>query len=222
MSPRIERIALGKGSFAVNAYLISTDDGFVLVDTGMRRHRAQLMEALAAAGCEPGKLKLLLITHGDMDHIGNAVHVRDTFEVPIAMHAGDVGMTRDGDMFAGRRQPSWATRLLVQAMLRLPENERFVPDIDLAENPDLSEYGLASVEIMQLRGHSSGSVVVLFEDGSLISGDLVENTKKPAIGSIMDDVSAAKSSVRQLGANEPGRVYPGHGVPFDFSELPEV
>ena len=90
----------------------------------------------------------------------------------------------------------------------------------LAESTDLSAYGLAGVGIHVLPGHSSGSAVLHFEDGSLICGDLLENRKTPRLGSIMDDVPAARESVAQLRLLEPSRVYPGHGDPFDFSALP--
>ncbi len=103
--------------------------------------------------------------------------------------------------------------------LRLPAEDRFVPDIELAEDADLAEYGLAGVRVLKLAGHSSGSVALLFEDGSLICGDLLENRSAPKLGSIMDDVPAAKRSMERLRGLEPRTVYPGHGAPFDFAEL---
>jgi len=219
MTADITRLELGKGSFGVNAYLVTTDLGHVLVDTGMRGQRAHVAEKLAAAGVTPESLKLIVITHGDMDHIGSAAHLGRTFGAPIAMHPGDIGMTRDGDMFSGRTSGNALLRGVMRLALRLPAEDRFTPDIDLAEETVLTEYGLAGVRVLRLAGHSAGSVALLFEDGSLVCGDLFENRSVPKLGSIMDDVPAAEESVERLRALDPGTVYPGHGTPFEFAEL---
>jgi hydroxyacylglutathione hydrolase len=63
----------------VNCYLIKAGDGFVLVDTGSRNRRAELERRLADAGCEPGKLRLIALTHGDFDHTGNVAYLADRF-----------------------------------------------------------------------------------------------------------------------------------------------
>jgi glyoxylase-like metal-dependent hydrolase (beta-lactamase superfamily II) len=49
----------------VNCYLITTATGFVLIDTGYAKHRADVEKELENAGCMPEALKLILLTHGD-------------------------------------------------------------------------------------------------------------------------------------------------------------
>ena len=61
----------------VNCYLIATEEGYVLIDTGGPKNRKQVEAEMLRAGCEPGFLKLILITHGDFDHTGNAVYLRE-------------------------------------------------------------------------------------------------------------------------------------------------
>jgi len=48
-----------------NAYLVEAEAGFVLIDTGFRFDRRRLDRALSDAGCRPGDLKLVVITHGN-------------------------------------------------------------------------------------------------------------------------------------------------------------
>ena len=81
----------------VNCYLAKGENGFVLFDTGghlvtdkvfTNRHE-RLLRELDAAGCRPGNLKLIVLTHGDSDHAGNAAYLRERFHTKIAMHAGD-------------------------------------------------------------------------------------------------------------------------------------
>lgn len=84
---------------SVNCYLIKTGVGFVLIDTGSSNQRAVLERELASMGCQSGNLKLIILTHGDFDHTGNAAYLRARFGAKIAMHADDSGMAERGDMF---------------------------------------------------------------------------------------------------------------------------
>jgi len=54
---------------------VKTDAGFVLIDSGMSSNRASLERELRDAGCSPDDLKLIVITHGDPDHSGNASYL---------------------------------------------------------------------------------------------------------------------------------------------------
>ena len=144
----------------VNCYLIRTAAGHVLIDTGGSNARKELLRKLENAGCMPGSLKLVLITHGDFDHIGNAAHLRATFGTRIAMHRDDAGMAERGDMFVNRRRPNVLVRSLIPLFTGFGAAERFTPDLHLADGDDLARYGLAAT-ILSLPGHSRGSVGVL-------------------------------------------------------------
>ena len=56
----------------VNCYLIETDTGYILIDTGCSNKRTELEKELERAGCKPDNLKLIVLTHGDFDHTSNA------------------------------------------------------------------------------------------------------------------------------------------------------
>ncbi len=89
----------------VNCYLIETDTGYILIDTGGSNKRTDLEKELESAGCQPGNLKLIVLTHGDFDHTGNAAYLRKKFDTKIAMHNGDSGMVEHGDMFCDKKNP---------------------------------------------------------------------------------------------------------------------
>ncbi len=215
----IEPMTFGSGAFSVNAYLLRTDVGCVLVDTGMRGHRQTIESRIADSGCAE-QLKLIVITHGDVDHVGNAGYLRERFGAPIAMNEAEVPMTRDGDMLANRSARVTLVRRILRSVVRLKEGDRFEPDVLLDENSDLAEYGLEDARVLLLKGHSNGSIGLLFADGRLISGDVVENRAgQPKIGSIMDDAATARASVERLRGMGVTTVYPGHGAPFEMSRL---
>lgn len=196
----------------VNCNLIKTDTGFVLIDTGASNKRAELEKELENAGCTPGNLNLIVITHGDFDHTGNAKYLSEKCRAKIAMHADDLGMTEKGDMFWNRKG-NFFIKKIAPLLFRFGKSEKFKPDLYLKDGDDLSEYGL-NARIIHIPGHSKGSIGILTSDGDLLCGDLLENTKEPGLNSIMDDKTAADISIKKLKSLEIKTVYPGHGESF--------
>ncbi len=86
-------------------------------------------QRVVGAGCRPGDLRLVILTHGDFDHAGNAAYLRDRFSATIAMHRGDSGMAQRGDGFSNRRKGNVLQRLhrrphrRQRALLRRPADE---------------------------------------------------------------------------------------------------
>ncbi len=202
----------------VNCYLVDIPGGgFVLVDTGGSNARRELETALTEAGCQPGDLKLIVITHGDFDHTGNAAYLRGKYGTQIAMHPEDAGMTMQGDMFWNRKMGSRLFRLFAALLFRFGAENRFTADFWLEDGDDLSAYGLPAT-VLSIPGHSKGSLGLLTASGDLLSGDLFDNTKSPALNAIMDDLDAAQKSVAKLSQLTIHTVYPGHGKPFPMED----
>lgn len=199
----------------MNCYLVEADAGFVLIDTGSRNKRADLVRELDSAGCKPGNLNLVILTHGDFDHTGNCAFLREKYGTRAAMHIGDLGMVERGDMFYNRESGNVLIRTLAPVLFRYGKSDRFKPDLFLEEGDDLSEHGFGA-RVLHLPGHSKGSIGILTASGDLFCGDLLENTNSPGLGSIMDDLAAATASVEKLKGMEIHTVYPGHGKPFPW------
>jgi hydroxyacylglutathione hydrolase len=202
----------------VNCYLVETDTGFVLIDTGASNRRTELESELTSAGCKPGNLKLIVLTHGDFDHTGNAAYLCEKFGAKIAMHYDDSGMAERGDMFWNRSSGNTLFRLIAPILLRFPRSNRFRPDFYVEEGDDFSDYGF-DAQVLSIPGHSKGSIGILTTGGDLFCGDLLENSKKPTTNSIMDDSAACEASLKKLQGFEINTVYPGHGKPFAMNSL---
>jgi hydroxyacylglutathione hydrolase len=99
MSTEIKTINSG----GVNCHLVKTGDGYILIDTGSPTKRDHLKKGLESAGCKPGNLKLIILTHGDFDHAGNAAYLREKYGTKIALHQDDSGMVENGDMNWNRK-----------------------------------------------------------------------------------------------------------------------
>jgi hydroxyacylglutathione hydrolase len=205
----------------VNCYLVRTDTGFVLIDTGSPNKRAELQAKLESAGCRPGNLELIIITHGDFDHTGNAAYLRKAFGAKLAMHGDDSGMTEHGDMLSNRMKPNIFVRLmsgLVPILFGFGRSKRFTADLFVEEGYDLSAHGF-DARVLHIPGHSSGSLGILSAGGDFFCGDLFENRDKPVLNSIIDDPAAADASVERLRDLEIKTIYPGHGTPFPIDSL---
>jgi hydroxyacylglutathione hydrolase len=205
----------------VNAYLIKTDAGFVLVDTGMRGNRARLERGLRAAGCRPGNLKLIVVTHGDADHAGSAAALRKIYGTKIAMHADEVPAVEQGNLFASRGAPQHLGRRLLKPLMslfRLRKADRFTPDLVLKDGDRLDAYGVPA-RVLHVPGHSRGSIGILTDDGAFVSGDFLENRRHPSIATLVDDPEALKRSYERVKTFDVRTVYPGHGRPFRLEEI---
>lgn len=206
------------GIATVNTYLLKTDSGFILIDTGPSSKRSLLEKEIKDAGCKPGNLKLIILTHGDADHTGNAAYLRQEYGGKLALHPDDSVMVQKGDMSHNRKVNPLIKVLFALPFVKLKGKDQFKEDIELKDGFDLSPYDL-NAKIIHIPGHSQGSVGVLMVDGDLFCGDLLENTAKPAINSIMDDEDAAHSSIEKLKKYNINMVYPGHGNPFPLKDF---
>jgi hydroxyacylglutathione hydrolase len=203
----------------VNSYLVKNEIGFFLIDTGMTNARGQIEARLADLGCWPGDLKLILLTHGDFDHTGNAVYLRQKFEAQIGMHPEDMGMLENGDMFYHRKFDNRLIRGLMKKFLPLKKENRGSPDIFLIDEVSLSEFGLEAT-VYNTPGHSTGSVCVLTASGELFCGDLLTSSRgKPMLNSMMYDKVAGSASLERLKSLPIKIVYPGHGELFKWETL---
>jgi hydroxyacylglutathione hydrolase len=203
----------------VNSYLLKTETGFYLIDTGMTNARRQLEGELEKHEVNPGNLKLILLTHGDFDHTGNAVYLREKYGSQIAMHRGDVGMLENGDMFWNRKFDNRLLRFLMKTFMPFKAENQGKPDIFLEDGTSLSEYGLDAT-VYNTPGHSTGSMCVLTASGELICGDLFTSSKgKGELNSMMYDKAEGNASLERLKQLPIQTVYPGHGKPFRWKEL---
>jgi hydroxyacylglutathione hydrolase len=139
------------GIFETNAYLVSGPEGMILFDapTGT----CQWLERI---GRSP---KLLLITHGHVDHIEDAHAVKERFGCQVGYHKDSVPLITDPDFF---KQFGFSLEIA-------PTKADF-----LIEETDARDFLGLRFQVFLVPGHCPGSLCFyLSEEKTLIGGDVL-------------------------------------------------
>ena len=80
------------------------------------------------------------------------------------------------------------------------------------EGDELSSYGI-DAKIIELPGHTDGSIGVDVEGQSLLVGDALDNWISPATGHLYSDIDKLKDSAQKIRALGERKLYYGHGKP---------
>ena len=220
MNVKIRIIDLG----FVNAYLLQGNKGFILIDTGIPKQKEKLENELNLAGCTPENLQLVIITHGDEDHTGNAAFLQEKYHAKIAVHPGDINQAENG-IFLKRKINSVLFKIMFTIMMlsqKIKKNQpafpKFKTDIQLSDNQRLDEYGL-NAKIIHIPGHTEGSIGVLTDDGDFFAGDTFVNYRKPIAATIIQNEKELSESIEKIKKLNVMTIYPGHGKPFSIKSL---
>lgn len=227
MQKGIKTISFG----GVNCYLVKTAKGFILIDTGgptisdadWMKGRGVLQKELDSSGCVPGNLILIIITHGDTDHIWNCVYLREKYNTKIIMHKEDSIMVEKGIMKKRKFKSFFQMiKIIIPLIAAVPklmklagQFEKFSPDLYIDDGFVLSEYGF-NAEIVYIPGHTKGSIGIITEERELFCGDALANIKKPEILSIAENFDDLFLSIEKLNKLHLKTVYPGHGKSFQM------
>lgn len=217
----------------VNSYLIKTEQGFILVDTGgpmfldkeLQTRREEVKKRMNEMGCTKENLNLIILTHGDCDHSFNAEYFHKQFNAPIAMHYADKYLVENLNVEAilgGCQYQAIIYRLFLKLMNKkihklsekiVEEFTNFTPQIELIDGMRLDQYGLPA-QIVHIPGHTPGSIAIITDIGECIIGDTFANIKKPQISLNAVNFKQLSESVQKLKSYAFTKVYPGHGKPY--------
>lgn len=168
-----------------NCYLLIDEDSGALavIDPG-----DDVTEVIRGACAENGRtLQAVYLTHGHFDHIGGvAALVRAYPELPVYLHAGDMGGT---------------TPLMNTAAL---------PNVKPWAEGDTVTLGGLKVEVLSTAGHTKGSVTLRCED-ALFTGDTLFAGSCGRTDFPGGDTEEMMASLKKLAELEGDyRVFPGH------------
>lgn len=152
----------------VTFYVLKDDAGLYLIDTGFLTARRRLRRELRRRGWEHLPVRGILLTHGHLDHVLNAVPFAEKFGAWIA------GPRADADHYLGRWQyrgisrVTWALEGMGRALFRY---RPFTPDRLLDPDAELDVWG--GLQAVHLPGHTAGHTGYYSPTRKLLfSGDL--------------------------------------------------
>lgn len=190
-----------------NCYLVSEGKNAILIDTASSRNLDAVIKE-----CDKYNMKLIVLTHVHFDHAENAAFLSKRYNIPVAFHKMDEELFESFDKqplkpygIVGRIVLSLSLKVLTNTRLERPEKLVYVIDGD-----DLSAYGI-NAKIIELPGHTLGSIGIDVEGTHMFVGDALDNWVRPGIGHLYydrDEIMRSANKIRNLGDRT---VYYGHG-----------
>ena len=194
-----------------NCYSVAKGNDAILVDTGSA---AGYEKVLAACSCYT--MKLIVLTHVHFDHAEIAAKLAEHFGIPVAVHEADLELFDSFD-----RQPlrsyGLVGRVVLGLSLKVLRNtsvEKPAKLLSVKEGDDLASYGV-DARIIELPGHTKGSIGVDVAGSDLIVGDALDNWIRPATGHLYTNLEALKKSAEKIRALGERTLYYGHGKPTE-------
>ena len=139
------------GIFDTNGYLVNAPQGWILFDAPEGS-----CEWVKSLGID---LKLLLLTHGHVDHVQDVARIKRQFGCPIGCHPLTAPMISDREFFR-----SFGFELEIE-----PEK----PDFLIEEAPSREFLG-AQFRVLEVSGHCPGSLCFFLpKDRLLLGGDVL-------------------------------------------------
>jgi hydroxyacylglutathione hydrolase len=193
MSLEVTQLVLGP--YAENCYVVraSGADEFVVVDPGWPGAWGEIEPIL-----DGGRCAAILVTHGDIDHIGGVAEAARASGAPVHMATRESGrLERIHDYVPGG---------VAGAAF-----EPYVPEVPLRGDEEL-ELGGIHLETVTVPGHTEAHLAFAAE-GALFSGDVLFAGSVGRTDRDDGDWEKLLASIRTLIESFPPEtvVYPGHG-----------
>lgn len=217
---RTTRIKTG----SVNSYLVGTEKGFVLIDTGTAGSFSDFQRVFGDHKITFTDLIAIILTHTHYDHTGNAKAIRERSSAPIIVHAMAEEYVKQGYTPLPK-----GTKPFGKLMIKLAGAAKshrgsyppFTPDITVTDRYDLTQLGVNG-EVISTPGHTKASMTIILEDDACFVGDSIFNFGFSSFYPPFADDKQALLTTWDFFKNLPCSVfYPGHGKPIKKPEFLE-
>ncbi|BEL12478.1 MBL fold metallo-hydrolase [Actinoplanes sichuanensis] len=192
----------------VNVHLVVTDDGVVLVDTGLPGRSPLIERGLRGIKRSFGEVTAILVTHHHADHVGSLAALRERTGARVIAHAAEV------PWIGGHIPPAQPAGLLGKVVSRLVGTVH-PTKVDQLITADGSE-PLPGFTALHTPGHTRGHVSFLLDrsGGVLFAGDAAGSRRgrvsAPPRAVTADPIRAGESLARLAELEFDHAVF-GHG-----------
>lgn len=197
ITDNVYMIESSKGS---HMYLIKGKESS-LIDTGMPGNIDKILDEIKNLGVEPKSIKNILLTHSDIDHIGNTKRLQDI-----------TGAT----VWCSKEEYSYIEKIKKRSGIKIIINK-----IIKAEKPTISNFYKDSEYINEIKpiltpGHTEGHTIFQYKDVVFV-GDLlkVKDGNLRLMPKLMNwNEEEAKKSIKILKDLDFNWLCPAHGEPI--------
>lgn len=208
-----------------NGFLIRQGETVLAVDGGGDMDGDAFRRICEENGIDCGKIKLIILTHGHVDHFVNLGAVKELTGAPLLCHKKAEKDVREGlePRVFGRNQVGKAVMEIQKKMGNpisvIPKVE---PDILIEGDYDLKPWGVDG-KLVETPGHSVDSISVLLDSGDVIVGDLIAAPPggEVCLAFLTDTADGNETLYKSVNmVLEHARcIYSGHGGPYTPEEV---
>ena len=213
ITPRLWLLEMGM----VNAYLVKTEEGLVLVDAGWPNKADAIFEAVQQTGNNPADIRHLILTHAHIDHAGSAAEIKRRTGAKVYVHAADLDLTAKGEAeHPGTTVTPGIIPKLIYLIFIKPGGttyESFTVDQTIKDGDILSFAN--NMEVIHTPGHCAGHVALFMrQEGVLIAGDICSNVTGLGYSILNEDRAVARQSILHAATYPFEQAVFGHGNPL--------
>jgi glyoxylase-like metal-dependent hydrolase (beta-lactamase superfamily II) len=214
---------------AANTYLVEAPNGLVLIDSGLPGSEKGILKAISSIGRKPSDLKLVVLTHRHLDHIGSAAALKKQTGAKLASHpfekpylAGTLVISTPSAWSLYGRMVRKLTTLSYWSLklFRIIKFQTAHVDLAADEESVLEEVGLDG-SVVWTPGHTKGSVTLFLNQPSVaIVGDLLRARRGRLVEPLlMESIPQTEASIKRVLDLGPEIICPGHGKPLPASKI---
>ncbi len=201
----------------VNVYILQTDDGLAILDTGFPGSAKKILAGVHALGRVPTDVRHIILTHCHPDHIGSAAALKRETGATVWAHPIDAPMIETGTTMRPPMTPSPGLRNLILGKLLAGRVRQVEPTkvdrwLEDGDSPPFAP----DMTTIHVPGHCAGQIALLWRrhGGILFTADACINRGglKLAIGT--EDPRLALASLAKLAAFDFDKVLVMHGNPI--------
>ena len=215
------------GNRVVNNFLISSDIGYILIDTGYAGGFPRFMKKLQKNHIHPEEIKYIFLTHAHDDHAGFLNDVLAATDSDVILHAKAVdGLKRGQNSFEGgcSSRLAWLSCQILalsgHGEHRYPAIQEEYTDRLIPIDSDRFRALIFPYEVLETPGHTADHISLLAGD-ILFCGDAAMNgipsVRRTTIW--IESPQQYRQSWETIIKKEPNMVYPAHGKPFKTADL---